>query len=282
MPLNRHALFLLGLVGPAAVAHAAPPAKPSASGGAASKKEVKKQCLDAHAEGQALRKRSALAAAKEAFERCGVDACPTAVRSDCVTWFGEVDRAQPSIVVKALDAVGASTTSVSTDIDGKRMRDKLDGLPIVLDPGPHALRFQGPDGAVIEMPLLLAEGERNKVVSVDFTRPLEPYRLTVPTLVLGATSLVGLGFFIGFGAAGKSDQSELEDTCAPRCAQDAADAMRTKFVVADVGLVTSILAAGGALTFFFLQERGPAPVENPTPAAHLQVWPGGLRVVGSF
>lgn len=286
MPLSRHlsrAVLAISCAGALPVPAAAQPkADASTRPAGPTKKEIKKQCLDAHAEGQELRKRSALQAARDSFERCAIDACPTAVRSDCVTWFGEVERAQPSIVVKALDAGGKETTRVATLVDGKRTRETIDGLPIVLDPGPHTLRFENEEGAALDQALLLAEGERNKVVTADFTRPLEPYRLTVPTILLGSVSIVGLGFFIGFGAAGKGEESDLEETCAPRCAQEDADSMRTKYVVADVALVTSILAAGGALTFFFLQERGPAPYEKPATTTRLQVWPGGVGVAGTF
>lgn len=228
-----------------------------------SKKEIKKACVDAHADGQAMRKRGELKAARETFAKCGEDICPAGVRSDCVAWFGEVGAAQPSIVLRAKDAAGIETTEISVSIDGSPPTRGLDGRPIELDPGPHTLRFEAKDGAVLEKPLLIAEGERSKIVVADFTRPLADYELTIPTIVLGSVAIVGLASFIGFGVSGKNKQAELESTCAPRCAEEDADAMTRDFIAADVSLVVSALSAGGALVFFFTQERGPAPPEKP-------------------
>lgn len=228
-----------------------------------SKKEIKKACVDAHADGQAMRKRGELRAARETFAKCGDDACPAGVRSDCVAWFGEVGAAQPSVVLRAKDATGRETTDVSVSIDGGSPVQGLDGRPIELDPGPHTLRFEAKDGAVLDKPLLIAEGERSKIIVADFTRPLADYELTVPTIVLGSVAIVGLASFIGFGVSGKNKQAALESSCAPRCDEADADAMTRDFIVADVSLVVSALSAGGALVFFFTQERGPAPPEKP-------------------
>ncbi len=75
-------------------------------------------------------------------------------------------------------------------------------------------------------------------------------------LVGGITSTVfavaGVGVFIGAGLAGISDQNALKTSCAPNCTASQVSPVQTKFTVANVGLVTGIVAAVAAGVFWVL------------------------------
>ena len=69
--------------------------------------------------------------------------------------------------------------------------------------------------------------------------------------IFGGAAVIGLGVFTGFAISGRARQDELE-RCAPNCAIEDVDVMRTRYFVADVGLVAG-LVAGGVATWFAIE-----------------------------
>jgi hypothetical protein len=64
--------------------------------------------------------------------------------------------------------------------------------------------------------------------------------------VLGAAGVVGVAVFATFALLGKSGQRHLESTCSPRCDPADVDALRTKFLIADVALAAGVVSLGAA------------------------------------
>lgn len=79
-------------------------------------------------------------------------------------------------------------------------------------------------------------------------RPGPPPERPIPTAayVLGAVSVAGLATFGTLAILARNDQNELERTCSPRCSPDQVQPMKTKFLIADIGLAVFAVSLGGA------------------------------------
>jgi tetratricopeptide (TPR) repeat protein len=84
--------------------------------------------------------------------------------------------------------------------------------------------------------------------------------------VLGAVGVAGVAMFATFALLGKSDQRHLESTCSPQCNPADVDALRTKFLIADLALVAGVVSLGA--TTYIVLSSGPRQ--------------GAVGVAGSF
>jgi hypothetical protein len=228
----------------------------------------KEQCVAAYQGAQVDMKQSNLGAAREKLAACLSPGCPSALHSDCADWLKEVDRRQPSVVLSFKDKAGAVASDVTVELDGKVV-GKSDGKSVDVDPGERTFRFTPKGEAPVDVRLVVREGEKSQRVdgvSSLYVAPvekpkggLEPSRPEAPTVrerpvpwtvyALGGLGLVGAGGFAGFGLAGTSGKSDLE-ACKPSCLEDDVSSVRTKFLIADVSLVVSVVALGAATVLF--------------------------------
>lgn len=218
-------------------------------------------CIHAAEDGQAARDRGEYLKAREILATCTAGACPGIIRRDCSTWLEDVRAATPSIVVIARDAAGRDLTSATLMVDGATR--SLDGSAIELDPGPHVVRLEGV--GITEEHIVVTAGEKQR--SITLTIPQKsgaPNLVVVPapqardeksvetphvpagSYVLGGLGVAGLATFGVFGFMGMSDADHLRDTCAPGCNPPDVDAVRTKLIVADVGLGVGVVALAAA------------------------------------
>jgi hypothetical protein len=65
--------------------------------------------------------------------------------------------------------------------------------------------------------------------------------------VLGGVGLAAMGVFAYFGATGLSDSNTLHTTCSPGCTDAQVQPVRTKLIVADVGLGVGVLSFAAAI-----------------------------------
>jgi len=72
--------------------------------------------------------------------------------------------------------------------------------------------------------------------------------------VLGAAGVAGMAMFATFALLGKSDQHHLESTCSPHCNPADVDALRTKFLIADLALAVGVVSLGAATYILVSQE----------------------------
>jgi hypothetical protein len=233
----------------------------------------KAACVAASDSGQSLKAAKKLRAARKQLLVCAADTCPGVVKQDCAGWLAEVDTGIPTVVVVAIDASGAEVTAVKVIFDGELLVDHLDGSAIPVDPGPHTFRYEGPDGAFVETPVVVREGEKNRKLEVKFDAigkktdappPPPPAvidrdaqtgtsRAPIPTItwVLGGVGVVAIGSFAYFGLKGRSDVQHLRDTCAPACDSSDEKAAKNKLIVADVSLAIGVVSLGLATYFAF-------------------------------
>jgi hypothetical protein len=240
----------------------------------------KSACLAAYEQAQVQRHDGKLKAALEQLNVCARAECPEAVRADCVPWLGEVDKSVPSVVLEARTEHG-DVTVARVLLDGVLLVDHLDGKAIDLDPGPHTFRFEVDGRDAIEEQVVLAEGQKNRVVLATWTPPVvtppPPPPETHPVLpppppadegprerpvpvsvyVLGGMGVLGIGGFAAFAGAGLAQKSSLGTSCAPFCASGDLSSAKTLFALADASLLVGVASlAVGTVLFVNRPEKG--------------------------
>ena len=211
----------------------------------------KAACVAAYEKGQNERKSGALKSAKQEFSVCADAACPDVTKGDCTTWSAELDRSIPSVTFIVKDEAGADLTDVVVTLDGAPLVSSIGSAALEVDPGSHRFRFEAKGLPAVEQTVLLREGEKNRQVSVTLAKPRAAGggggAISPATWVLAGVGGAGLIAFGVLGGLGLREQSDAEDTCAPRCSDEVIDPIRTKFIAADVALSVGLASLGAAV-----------------------------------
>ncbi len=235
----------------------------------------KKQCLTQHEQSQILKQSTKLREAREALLMCSRDICPSFVRADCVEWLGQLDRIIPSVVISA-KVNKKDEFNIKVTIDGQVALTRLDGRAIELNPGIHMFRFDLSPWPPIEQQVLMGEGEKNRIINVQFGTPVDekpgaepPSYRPIPTLdyILAGTALAGIGVFAAFGTMGKTQYNNDAKSltgCKPFCSTTEVNSVKTKLLIADIGLGVAVASTIGAIIVFATRPSVPLPAEEPT------------------
>jgi hypothetical protein len=224
----------------------------------------KQACVSAYEDAQHMRKDGRLTDARAKLLVCAQEGCPHVVRKDCTVWVTEVEQATPTVLLAARGPSGKDVVDVSVSVDGKPITRRLDGKPIPLDPGPHSFHFELAGAPPRDETVLLQEGERNRQILADFHlgagrtpaiessggAPMKGAPTPLGTYVLGGIGLAGLGVFGTFAGLGMAGKHTLDD-CKPNCAQSDVDAVKLKFLVADIGLGVGVASLIVATVIYF-------------------------------
>jgi len=299
----RGSLVLVASLAVASAAQAQPPPPPAPPA-----HDSDAACTAAYTGGQRLRKKGELIAAKKQLTACASPACSPVLRDDCTRWLAEVAALMPSLVIAARGPSGEDATEVRVLVDGQLLADRIGGVPLEVDPGPHRLRFEMQGAQPVEKDVVVREGERARRIDVAFvagsasestpapsstsastaeTPPAEQQepRRPIPTLawVLGGVGAAALALGIGFEIDGLSKRSSL-GACYGNCSQSDVDAAKRSFNIGDVATGIGIVALGAAAYVFFTRPAAQPPTTT-TSEIHLDVFPGargataGLRAV---
>lgn len=246
-------------------------------------------CVAAVGEGQKLERAAQLRAARERFLACDKSECPTEVRTVCDRLLTAVETNLPSIILVAKDTGGKDLLSVRVSVDGAPLASSLDGTSVLVDPGPHTLRFEHEGDAPIEQSVVIREAEKNRAIVVTFAPPRMPVappplpgpRRPIPGLVyaIAGVGVASLGVFVALDVDGQSRYTSCQSG---GCSQSTFHAIS---VERDVTLVTGGVgvAALGVATWLFLTR----PTETPATSAFrvdVDTLSGGalMRATGSF
>lgn len=242
--------------------------------------EPGKDCVQRFEDGQRLRKEGKLKAAAEALIACSQPSCPAFISKECTSLYSEAQASLPSVTIRATDGQGQLLTAVSVYMDGELVSKTLDGRAVALDPGVHEFRFETEGKPTIESKVLVSEGEKNKVVTVDFPAPMEakpePKPVTPPPPVpekssppiaayvvggvgLAAVATGGVLYFL----ANKS-YDDAENSCAKTtdgCSKSRADSIDLKYNLSYVafGVGGAALVTSGILFLVHGSSKEPAP-----------------------
>jgi len=281
------------------VARAADPAvaSPKAADAASDPSQPSRtQCLEAHRNAQELKQSSKLLETQEHLRVCSSATCPGAIITDCGNWIAELEQITPSMIFEIrLDGKEAFDAKLS--VDGKPIVDRAHALKV--NPGRHTVRVELSGFEPREQDLVLPEGQRMRLISVEFATKAPPVapaaaadvapppKATVrptpvvvyPLLTLG---IAGLGSFGAFSLLGKSEQNDLEKTCAPNCSSAELEPMKRWYLIGDIsGGVGAAALVATAIVYF---SRPTKEVDRAASSLSFGVGPVGLgsSAVGSL
>lgn len=120
------------------------------------------QCIAADTDGQSLRLEGKLQAARKRLAVCASASCPAIVREDCVQRIDDITRALPTVLFHATNGNGHPVTDVRVIMDGTVLAERLDGLPLAIDPGDHVFTFQAVGREDAEMRISISEGDKER------------------------------------------------------------------------------------------------------------------------
>jgi hypothetical protein len=255
-----------------------------------SEQDVLGVCIAAYEDAQRKRNRGDLIEAREALKVCSREVCPAIARTDCTGWLGELRVDVPTIVVGARFEGGRDVIDVKVFLDGKPLMDRIEGRAVEVNPGVHTLRFERQGSAPVEERVSILVGERNRRVIVTIPDPTPPPAPAaepssgIPTMtyVLGGVGALGLAGFGFLGLTGLSREGDL-DACKPSCPSGDVDAVRTRYLAADISLLVGLAALGGA-TYFYFESQGQGMPERAAVGVGLRAGPSevGAAIGGRF
>lgn len=232
-----------------------------------------KSCVQAHATAQREAKAGRLKEAAQLYTACGSDAtCPEQLRTECTELLETLRRNVPTVIFSVVDKAGADTPAVKVYANEQLLTDGLDGRATELDPGKYHLRFVLADGSELTVDIVVREAEKNRLVQVRVEQeakveaptpapksaapgpPPAPVSSGPPVAAWVATGVAVAGFatFGTFALLGNKDKQDLED-CKPSCPESersTRDGLKTKFLVADIGLGVGAASAVLATVLF--------------------------------
>src|SRR5882724_8938561 len=101
-------------------------------------------CSDAYTQGQEERLAGHLLNAQKQFGICADPTCPKAIVNDCQSWIDEVAADLPTVLIKTTNEAGQPVANLKVTVDGASVSQAKLAQPLVLDAGPHVLRFEAP------------------------------------------------------------------------------------------------------------------------------------------
>jgi hypothetical protein len=221
----------------------------------------KVRCTAAYEQGQELRRQDKLAASRAQLLICE-QTCPKALVADCTRWRSEVEGLMPTVRLRARDAQG-QPTAARVLLDGTLLVEHLSDTPVPVDSGDHVFRFESPSGVTAEVQVSLHGGERSREIeavlgpATPAATPRAERPIPMPSYVLGAVGLVGLGLAGALTLKGHIDAGHLNATCAPGCAPSDVNAIATLYDVAWVS--GGVGAAALAVALVLWKPWGSAP-----------------------
>ena len=248
--------------------------------------DEKADCVAASENAQKLKDDRKFIKAREQMLVCARDVCPAAVKKDCADQVADLDKRTPTVVFHVKDKGGQDLVAVKISGDGNPVAEQLDGRAITFDPGVHTFRFEAAGNEPLEQKIVLAEGERDRNITVSFGKtggdqvvPTAKKGAPIGAFIVAGIGLVGMGVGAAFWGIGLGDKGTAEQPpptgCKPNCPQSTIDDIHTKLVIGDVAFFagTAILAAGLIWTIVHYAS-GPS---NKEASALLDIASGTIR-----
>jgi hypothetical protein len=243
---------------------------PEAAAGGASQPS-REQCLEAHRNAQELKQSGKFLEAQSHLVVCSSATCPGVVISDCGSWIGDLEQMTPSMIFE-IRANGKEAPDAKVFVDDKPVTDMSHAVKV--NPGRHAIRVELPPFPPHEETLTLPEGQRMRLVAVDFRskapeaapltpEPIPPAReperptpfIVYPLVGLGVAGLASFGVF---SYLGRQKQTDLEETCAPLCTDAELEPMQKLYLIGDISAgVGAAALVTSAIVYFTRPEKHP-------------------------
>jgi hypothetical protein len=223
----------------------------------------KAACAAAAVSGQRFEQKEKLKEAHQQFAVCATAACPDVISRDCTRWMKGVAQRIPTLDLSVHAERGPAPSGAVVDLGGRVI--PLPAKGVLVDPGRYAMTFRAPGFVTKEQRFDVAPGARlvtDVALAPVGAAALEPVAAEpkpasrtpwlVSSIATTTIAVAGFAIFTGFGVAGLSDQEGFRTSCAPYCSQAQVDQVAGEFTVANVALVTGLVAlAATAVSWFF-------------------------------
>jgi hypothetical protein len=260
-------------------------------------------CLAASERAVALRQQHKLGDARAELLICSSASCPADVRDECLRHVDEVNAKIPTIVFEAKDASGNDLAAVKVAVDGRPVAERLDGIPLPLDPGEHLFTFQTAGQPSIEKHLVVREAEKERRERIVFGAPAASILATpsgaphpredsgrglgtqrILAIVAAGVGVVGLGLGIGYGLDAKSKRDTARADCpTPTCPDMNGSTLWDSAVsagnVATIAFVVSGAALATGAVLWFTAKPGSRERDGGT---QVGFGPGTLQLRGTW
>lgn len=228
---------------------------------------TREQCLDAHREAQELKKNGKFLEANEHLLICSAGSCPGAIISDCGNWITQLEQLTPSMVFE-IKLDGKQALDAKLFVNDRPIDDLSQAVKV--NPGRHTVRVELPPFPPREEQVVLPEGQRMRLISVEFESekpalvdqgavapPPKEYERPVPFIFypLLIAGVGGLASFGVFSYLGKEEQDKLEAACEPLCTDDDLETMKKNYLVADISAGVGVAALLGASIVYLTRPR---------------------------
>lgn len=265
----------------------------------------KADCLTAADKGQRARKDRLLTEARTQFQTCARAVCPQIVRQDCATWQNELSKILPSITLAVRDPDDHDVIEAKIFLDAKPLAEKVDGKPVVLDPGEHVFRVEAEGFEPSDVRVIAREGEsrnldiklqKKAVAPAPTPEPPPP----APEPEVGGGHTVPPWIVVGVGAAGvatglvmygigsSSFPSECDAStqkCKTGTAPDVVEKAQSADGLQKTGLIVAIgggVVLAGGLLWHFLEPTAPSKSIAKNVSPFFSPNGGGVAFSGRF
>jgi hypothetical protein len=112
--------------------------------------------------------------ARAAYAECAQSRCGALRSQQCRSALLQLDADTPTVIPVATDRNGVPQVDVSVSVDGEPLTTHTDGRSVEVDPGMHDFSFRTAQGDVQSEKVLILQGQRNRVLSVQLLRSAAP------------------------------------------------------------------------------------------------------------
>jgi hypothetical protein len=266
------------------------------------------ECVAANHSSLQLGNEHKLRAERRTLLVCASASCPAAIRKECLAQVEEVKNQIPTVIFAAKDAAGADLMAVRVSMDGEVLADRLEGVSLAVDPGPHTFTFEVPGQTPITKTFLMQEGQHDRREVITFGAPRKavdpsggggtppssipgPPASTEPSqglgtqkvlaLVVGGIGVMGLGLGTAFGVYALAKRSDAQNACPGQCTtaagEDKWNDVSSAGNVSTISFIVGGVGVAGALTLWLT-----APSSRAAPSTQVGLGPGTLQLRGSW
>ncbi len=134
-------------------------------------RDDKRVCVESYYKAKESLQSGRLLDAKEPLGRCARPACGSFLQQECTVLYLQMDSDVPSVVPVVVDAADGAGAAFEVKMDGELLTSKLDGIAIPINPGWHEFSFSTENRVFATQRILIAQGQRNRPISVSQRPP---------------------------------------------------------------------------------------------------------------
>lgn len=169
-----------GALGSAAVILLATPASAKGGGGSgSSKRAICTAAVSAYKDAVEQSKAGHLRDARASLATCMQATVCGGLVPKCKAFSDKLAEKMSSVIPVVVDQSGAPLLDVQVKLDDQLVTSHLDGMAVLVDPGPHEFAFANDKGVFATQKVLVLEGQRDRAVTVTIAGQSVPAVVTL-------------------------------------------------------------------------------------------------------